>query len=120
MENWTKKEIEEYKAIRTKGEKVKSITILDENASVEDKKMAEESIPTGNIMMEHPLHDTGSKWYFILSLFLPLLGLIGAFIFKHFKHFRNGKACLKGALTGIGIVAAVVIFFALMLLRATL
>ena len=115
-----KKEIEEYKAIRTKGEKVKSITILDENASVEDKKMAEESIPTGNIMMEHPLHDTGSKWYFILSLFLPLLGLIGAFTFKHFKHFRNSKACLKGALTGLGIVAAVVAFFALMLVRAVL
>ena len=115
-----KKEIEEYKAIREKGEKLKSITILDENASVEDKKMAEESIPTGNIMMEHPLHDTGSKWYFILSLFLPLLGLIGAFTFKHFKHFRNAKACLKGALTGIGIVAAIVVFFGLMLLRATL
>ena len=115
-----KKEIEEYKAIREKGEKLKSITILDENASVEDKKMAEESIPTGNIMMEHPLHDTGSKWYFILSLFLPLLGLIGAFTFKHFKHFRNAKACLKGALTGIGIVAAIVAFFGLMLLRATL
>ena len=115
-----KKEIEEYKAIREKGEKVKSITILDENASAEEKKIAEESIPTGNIMMEHPLHDTGSKWYFILSLFLPLLGLIGAFTFKHFKHFRNSKVCLKGALTGIGIVAAIVVFFGLMLLRATL
>ena len=115
-----KKEIEEYKAIRAKGEKVKSITILDENATVEEKQMAEDSIPTGDIMMEHPLHDTGSKWYYILSLFLPLLGLIGGFTFKHFKHFRNYKACLKGALTGLGIIAAVVVFFGLMLLRATL
>ena len=115
-----KKEIEEYKAIRAKGEKVKSITILDENATQEEKQMAEESIPTGDIMMEHPLHDTGSKWYYILSLFLPLLGLIGGFTFKHFKHYRNYKACMKGALTGLGIIAAVVAFFALMLLRATL
>ena len=115
-----KKEIEEYKAIRAKGEKVKSITILDENASVEEKKMAEDSIPTGDIVMEHPLHDTGSKWYFILSLFIPLLGLLVGFTFKHFKHFRNYKACLKGALTGLGIIAAVVVFFALMLLLATI
>ena len=115
-----KKEIEEYKAIRAKGEKVKSITILDENATQEEKQMAEESIPTGDIMMEHPLHDTGSKWYYILSLFLPLLGLIGGFTFKHFKHYRNYKACMKGALTGLGIIGAVVAFFALMLLRATL
>ena len=115
-----KKEIEEYKAIRAKGEKVKSITILDENATVEEKQMAEDSIPTGDIMMESPLHDTGSKWYFILSLFIPLLGLLVGFTFKHFKHFRNYKACLKGALTGLGIIAAVVVFFALMLLRATI
>ena len=115
-----KKEIEEYKAIRAKGEKVKSITILDENATVEEKQMAEDSIPTGDLMMEHPLHDTGSKWYYILSLFLPLLGLIGGFTFKHFKHYRNYKACLKGALTGLGIIGAVVLFFALMLFRATL
>ena len=115
-----KKEIEEYKAIRAKGEKVKSITILDENASVEEKQMAEDSIPTADIVMEHPLHDTGSKWYLILSLFLPLLGLIVGFTFKHFKHFRNYKACLKGALIGLGIFAAVVVFFGLMLLRAVL
>ena len=115
-----KKEIEEYKAIRAKGEKLKSITILDENASAEEKQMAEDSIPTGDIVMEHPLHDTGSKWYFILSLFIPLLGLLVGFTFKHFKHFRNYKACLKGALTGLGIIAAVVVFFALMLLFATI
>ena len=115
-----KKEIEEYKAIREKGEKLKSITILNENATAEEKQMAEDSIPTGDIKMEHPLHDTGSKWYFILSLFIPLLGLLVGFTFKHFKHFRNYKACLKGALTGLGIVAAVVAFFGLMLLRATL
>ena len=115
-----KKEIEEYKAIREKGEKVKSITILDENATAEEKQMAEDSIPTGDIMMEHPLHDTGSKWYYILSLFIPILGLLLGFTFKHFKHFRNYKACLKGALTGLGILGALIAFFGLMLLRATI
>ena len=115
-----KKEIEEYKAIRAKGEKVKSITILDENASVEEKQMAEDSIPTADIVMEHPLHDTGSKWYLILSLFLPLLGLIVGFTFKHFKHFRNYKACLKGALIGLGTLGSIIAFFALMLLLAVI
>ena len=115
-----KKEIEEYKAIRQKGEKVKSITILDENATMEEKQMAEDSIPTGDIALDTPLHDTGSKWYYILSLFLPLLGLIGGFTFKHFKHYRNYKACLKGALTGLAIIGVIVAFFALMLLRSTL
>ena len=37
-----KKEIEEYKAIRESGKKVKSITILDPDASEEDKKKLEE------------------------------------------------------------------------------
>ena len=49
-----------------------------------------------------------------------VLGLIAGFTFKHFKHFRNYKACLKGALTGLGIIGAVILFFALMLFRATL
>ena len=115
-----KKEIEEYKAIRAKGEKVKSITILDENATVEEKQMAEDSIPTGDTILDTPLHDTGSKWYFILSLFIPLLGLLVGFTFKHFKHFRNYKACLKGALISFACIGVVILFFALMLLCATL
>lgn len=115
-----KKEIEEYKAIRAKGEKLKSITILSEDAAPEERQAAEESIPTDSGILDAPLHDTGSKWYSILSFFLPLLGLIAAAVFKKFKHFRNYKACKKGALIGVGVIAAVILFFLLMLLLAVL
>ena len=115
-----KKEIEEYKAIREKGEKVKSITILDPDAPAEQRQMVEDSIPTGSDILDTPLHDTGSVWYSILSFILPLLGLIGGLIFKKFNHIRNYKACLKGAIAGIATLAAVVLIFVLLLLRATL
>lgn len=115
-----KAEIEKYKAIRAKGEKLKSITILDPDAPQEERHAAEDSIPTTDGLLDTPLHDTGSKWYAILSFFLPLFGLIAAGVFKKFKHFRNYKACKKGALIGLGVIAAVILFFALMLLIATL
>ena len=82
--------------------------------------MAEDSIPTGSDILDTPLHDTGSIWYTLLSFVLPLLGLIGGLIFKKFNHIRNYKACKKGAIIGIITFAAVVAFFALMLLLATL
>ncbi|MBQ9148164.1 MAG: ABC transporter ATP-binding protein [Oscillospiraceae bacterium] len=117
-----KKEIEEYKQIREKGEKLKSITILDPNApnAEENKKKVEESLPVGESILDAPLHDTGSKWYSILSFFLPLLGLIGGLVFRKFNHIRNYKACIKGAVIGLVVIAVIIAFFALMLLLATL
>ena len=116
-----KKEIEEYKAIRAKGEKVKSITILDPNADQEEnQKKVEESLPVGDDFLVTPLHDTGSIWYMLLSLLLAPLGLIAGFVFKHFKHYKNARACFKGAKIGIGIVVALIVFFGLMLLLATI
>ena len=117
-----KAEIEEYKAIRAKGEKVKSITILDPNGpdAEENKKKVEESLPVGETILDAPIHDTGSKWYAILSFFLPLLGLLGGLVFKKFNHIRNYKACLKGALISFAVIGVVILFFALMLLVATL
>ena len=114
------KEIEEYKAIRAKGEKLKSITILDPNAplSEEQVRQVEESIPVADLMLEHPLHDTGSKWYSIGSFFLPPIGIIAALIFKKFKHRRNYKACMKGALIGLGVFAGIIALFALLLVLA--
>ena len=115
-----KKEIEEYKAIREKGEKLKSITIIDPDAPAEVKKAAEDSIPTGETILDAPLHDTGSKWYVFLSFLLPLLGLIAGFVFRKFNYIRNFKACKKGAIAGIITFAAVILFFGLLLLLAVL
>ena len=116
------KEIEEYKALRAKGEKLKSITILDPDAPLteEQARMVEESIPVGDIMLERPLHDTGSKWYSILSFLLPPVGIVGGLLFKKFKHLRNAKACFKGAWIGLGLLAGIVALFGILLILATI
>jgi len=115
------KEIEEYKAIRAKGEKLKSITIMDpENAPEEVVAAEEETFSESDFILEHPIHDTGSKWYLVLSFFLPVLGLIAALLFKKFKHIRNFKACRKGALIGFGVLAALVLLFCICLLIAVI
>lgn len=62
-----------------------------------------------------PIHDTGSKWYVFLSFLLPIIGLIAAFIFKHFNHIRNYKACRKGAVTGLIVIGAIIVLFLLLL-----
>ena len=115
-----KKEIEEYKAIRAKGEKVKSITILDPDAPRPEQTEQKVDENGSDAFLETPLHDTGSKWYSILSFFLPILGLIAAGVFRHFHHIRNYKACKKGAIAGLITLAVIILFFALMLLFALL
>ena len=115
-----KKEIEEYKAIRAKGEKVKSITILDPDAPRPEQTEQKVDENGSDAFLETPLHDTGSKWYSILSFFLPILGLIAAGVFRHFHHIRNYKACKKGAIAGLITRAVIILFFALMLLFALL
>ena len=115
-----KKEIEEYKAIREKGEKLKSITILDPDASEEERQVAENSIPTASGILDTPIHDTGSIWYTLLSFILPLLGLIAGFVFRKHNYIRNFKACRKGAIIGLVTFAAVILFFVLMLVLAVI
>jgi hypothetical protein len=65
-----------------------------------------------------PRHDTGSKLYTIGSFLLPLLGLPAHFIFKHFKHFRNAKACLKGALAGFAVPVILAALLGILILIA--
>ena len=115
-----KKEIEEYRAIRAKGEKVKSITILDPDAPRPEQTEQKVDENGSDAFLETPLHDTGSKWYSILSFFLPILGLIAAGVFRHFHHIRNYKACKKGAIAGLITRAVIILFFALMLVFALL
>ena len=116
------KEIEEYKAIRESGKKVKSITILDPDAPAEEKAVLEnqEIIPDLSGILERPIHDTGSKWYGIASFFLPPIGLIAGLVFKKFKHKRNAKSCFKGAIAGLCTLGAIVAIFGLALLRAVM
>ena len=116
------KEIEEYKAIRESGKKVKSITILDPDAPQEQKAALEnmEIIPESSLILERPIHDTGSKWYAIGSFVLPPIGLIAGWIFKKKNYIRNFKMCRKGAIAGLCTLATIIAIFGLALLRATM
>lgn len=120
----SKKEIEEYRAIREKGEPVKSITILsDEEMRKKDEDRLsndEPELSASNYILESPVHDTGNIWYAVASFLIPLLGFIAAFLFKRKNYIRNYKMCIKGALAGIAIIAATVIIFAILLLLSLL
>ncbi len=117
-----KKEIEEYKAIREAGVPIKSITILDENAPREEAPVSEDEdvvLPAGESIIDAPEYDTGSIWYSVLSFFLPILGLIGAIVFKKKRYYRNYKACRKGTIIGFVTLAVIIALFALLLFLAT-
>ena len=121
-----KAEIEKYKALREKGEPVKAVTIVSpdevEKAAearkaaeeAQEKKMAKEL----EEFLQAPTHDTGSFWYTVLSFFLPILGLIAGAVFKHFRHKRNAKACFKGAVLGLIVLAVILVIFLLLLILA--
>ena len=114
------KEIAEYKAIREKGVPLKSITILDPS----EERPVEKNEPEFKIneadLNKVPLHDTGSKWYSVGSFFLPPIGLIAGLIFKKFRHKRNAKACIKGALIGLGVLGTVIALYLVLLIIALL
>ena len=112
------KEIEEYKKTREAGVPLKSVTIRDPNAP-EEEMVEEETVIHGDIL-DRPLHDTGNKLYAIASFFLPPVGIIAGLIFKKFRHIRNYKACLKGAIAGLCTLGAVVGIFLLALLLAVI
>ena len=122
-----KKEIEQYKAIRDAGVPVKPITIRDPNAPADEKagekREEDEALATAireEELLIPPTHDTGSIWYKIFSFILPLLGLIAMAVFNHFHHFRNAKACKKGAIAGLIFLAVILLLFLLLILLAVI
>lgn len=117
-----KKEIEEYKAIREKGEPIKSVTIAPAGTTstqTTDDERAEEAAAK-EIILETPLHDTGSLWYSVGGFFLPITGLIAGAIFKHHKYIRNFKACRKGSIIGLILRGGLLLLFLICLLLALL
>ena len=110
-----KKEIEEYKALRDKNEPIQSITIRKSGEQSITEEVHENVASEEEIALP-PVHDTGSVWYVVLSFFLPIIGIIMALVFKHKKHFRNYKACKKGAIAGFIVIGIILAIFALALL----
>jgi len=112
------KEIEEYKARRAENVPLKSVTILPEGE--EAPSTVAEDTTVNEDFLRTPVHDTGSIWLAVLSFLLPLLGLAGALLFKHYHHFRNYRMCRKGTIAGFAVLAAIVVLFGIFLLLAVL
>ena len=114
-----KAEIEHYKQLRARGEKVKSITILtpEEKAQREAQTTQE---PASEVILDRPVHDSGSFWFKFLAFFLPILGLIAAQIYRSKNYINNFKALKKGAIAGLILRLVLVIFFLLLLLISVL
>ena len=114
-----KAEIEHYKQLRARGEKVKSITILTpEEKARREAQTAQE--PVSEVILDRPVHDSGSFWFKFLAFFLPILGLIAAQIYRSKNYINNFKALKKGAIAGLVLRLVLVIFFLLLLLISVL
>ena len=115
-----KKEIEEYKAIREKGQPLKSITILDPGAPREEVKQEISHTAEEEEFLSSPVHDTGNFLYAFFSFLLPVVGIIAAQVFKKKRYYRNYKACRKGAIIGFVLIGIILVLFLLLLLLAVI
>ena len=106
-------EIAEYRALRERGEPLKSLSIVGVNAEAPEEG-SEVNLAASEVILDRPVHDTGSAWYAILSFFLPILGLIAAFVFRRHNYIRNYKACRKGVIAfaaTLGVCVALLLIF---------
>ena len=113
-----KAEIQRYKQLRAEGKKLKSITILTPEEKA--RKEAEKPQETGRqeIILDHPVHDTGSFWYKLLAFLLPILGLLLGQVLKGRNYLRNFRALKKGAIAGLIFRLVLLALFGLMILLA--
>ena len=113
-----KAEIERYKKLRAEGKKVKSITILTPEEKAKREAEKPQSDTHQEIILDHPVHDTGSFWYRFLAFLLPILGLIAGMVFKSKNYLRNFRALKKGAIAGLVFRLVLLLLFGLLLLLA--
>ena len=113
-----KAEIERYKKLRAEGKKVKSITILTPEEKAKREAEKPQSDTHQEIILDHPVHDTGSFWYRFLAFLLPILGLIAGQVFKSKNYLRNFRALNKGAIAGLVFRLVLLLLFGLLLLLA--
>lgn len=107
-----KEEIKKYKALRNKNVPLDVIKV-----SKNPEKHAQEiiSMNAAEEFLARPAHDTGNKWYGVLSFFLPIIGLPLAFIFKANNYIRNYKVCLKWSIIGFIVIAIILIIYGILL-----
>ena len=112
-------EIESYKAIRERGVPLKTLSIVGINAEAPEER-EDGNMATGEVILDRPVHDTGSRWYAILSFFLPIFGLIAAYVFRRRNYIRNFKACRKGVLAFAATLGALIAVLGVFILIAVL
>ncbi len=108
-------EIAEYRAIREKGEPLKTLSIIGVNTEAPEEGSEAENV-SNEVILDRPIHDTGSAWYAIFSFLLPILGIIAAYVFRRRNYIRNFKACRKGVLSFLaclGVLIGVLVLLAL-------
>ena len=115
-----KKEIEEYKALREKGEPLQPITIRKPGEKVKEENHEVHLSKAEDEFLKTPVHDTGSIWYKVLSFFLPIIGIIAACVYKKKQYYHNYKACKQGALYGFAVLAVILLIFILALILVAL
>ena len=115
-----KKEIEEYKALREKGEPLQPITIRKPGEEVKEENHEVHFSKAEDEFLKTPLHDTGSIWYKVLSFFFPIIGIIAAMVYKKKQYYHNYKACKQGALYGFAVLAVILLIFIIALILVVL
>ena len=97
-------EIAGYKAVRERGVPLKTLSIVGVNAEAPEER-EDDNMATSEVILDRPVHDTGSAWYAILSFFLPIFGIIAAVLFLKHNYIRNYKMCKKGVIAFAGVLA---------------
>ena len=115
-----KKEIEEYKALREKGEPLQPITIRKPGEEVKEENHEVHLSKAEDEFLKTPVHDTGSIWYKVLSFFFPIIGIIAAMVYKKKQYYHNYKACKQGALYGFAVLAVILLIFIIALILVVL
>ena len=115
----SQEEIDSYRAIRERGVPIKALSIVGVNAE-EPEEGEDESMATSEVILDRPIHDTGSAVYTILSFFLPILGLIAAYFFLKHNHIRNFKACRRGAVAFFICLGVLILLLGLLILSAVI
>ena len=115
-----KAEIERYKQLRSEGKKLKSITILTPEEKAKREAEKPQSDTHQEIILDHPVHDTGSFFYRFLAFLLPILGLLVGMVFRSKNYLRNFRALKKGAVAGLIFRLVLLLLFGLLLLLAIL
>ena len=112
-------EIEGYRALRERGEPLKTLSIVGVNTDAAQEG-GDSGPGAGEVILDRPVHDTGSAWYAILSFFLPIIGLIAAIVFRRHNYIRNYKACRKGVMAFAATLAVCVLVLLLFIIIAVL